>query len=135
MRLIPVPWSYTGGVWPRIEETLKKAVDRNDGYTMEDVYKKIVNREMQLWLADDGKDIKGVAVTQILIYPRKSTCLLLFTAGAEWASWRHLLSDIEDWATQMGCSDFEFIGRRGWLKKDLDGYTAENVVFNKKLRG
>lgn len=134
MKLIPISHQDVDKIWPLASEILAPAVARNDGYELEDVFAALRQSRMQLWLADDGTNVKGAGVTQILTYPRKRTCLLLFIAGVDWDSWRHFLTDIEDWAVRLGCDDFEFIGRRGWLKKGLDDYTADTAVFNKKLR-
>lgn len=132
IRLVGVPLVKVPQVWGRIFVMLKTAVDQNDGFTMDDVYNNLMQGFSQMWLADNG-EIKGVAITQLINYPQKRTCLLLFTAGVDFDHWRHLLTDIESWAVSKGCKDIEFYGRRGWLKKDL-GYKPTYVVFRKDLR-
>lgn len=132
MDLLQVTPDYLQKIWPKIYGILKTAVDQNDGFIMADVYQAISNGTMQLWIAADRSEIKGVGVTQIYNFPQKRNCLLLFTAGMEFDHWRHLLSDIERWAISQGCKDLEFYGRRGWLKKDLD-YTPTTVLFRKIL--
>jgi len=132
MQLLQVPIDFLPKIWPKVHDILKSAVDQNDGFVMIDVYYAILNGTMQLWIATDNDKIKGVGVTQLVTYPQKLTCLLLFTAGIDFDHWRHLLTDMERWATLQGCKDLEFYGRRGWLKKDLD-YTPQTVLFRKIL--
>lgn len=135
MMTLPVPHFYVDNVWSKVSEILKPAVDLFDGYLLEDVKAMIKHRTWQLWLGiDDDNEVHVVAVTVINNYPRKKTCLVLYTAGKEMDNWTHLMRDIEVWAGQNGCQDLEFRGRRGWLRV-MTEFKQTGIIASKQIGG
>jgi len=130
--LLPVQWNQVQSVWEMAYEPLKKAVDRNKGFTMDDILDNLLRRMMQMWISvTDENEIEAVA--QMQVYPQKKTCLLLFLGGQDTDHWRPFMRDLEQWAIQSGCTDMEFIGRRGWVKIMTD-YDPVETVYRKTLR-
>lgn len=119
--------------WLRVASLLKPAVDKNDGYAMEDVLNQLLLRNCQLWVAyEEEQDIQVALVTQILIYPQHRACLLLFLGGKDRKNWLELLPYIEVWARQNGCTQMEIYGRKGW-QKDLPSYQTDEIVYRKRI--
>ena len=103
MTILPVQSSFVDRVWPKVADTLKPAVERFDGYSMNDILQQIKARAWQLWLAaDDDNEIHACCVTTINVYPQKKTCMLLYLAGKDIANWEHLSRDGDQWqATRL----------------------------------
>lgn len=133
MIILPVPFYSVDPVWDRVARVLQPAVDRYDGYTMNEVKAMIKSRRWQLWLAvDENNKIHAAGVTTINVYPQKKTCLILYVAGEEMKNWLHLMRDIESWAGQNGCKDLELRGRRGWSRVFAD-FDETGVICHKQI--
>lgn len=125
LETLPVHSASVKHVWELVAPVLQKAVDRFDGYDMIDVRERCMTAQWQLWTACDDR-IRGVMVTCITVYPQKKTCEIIFFAGDGLDEMLPLLSDIEGWAMQNGCSDIELRGRSGWSRV-LDGYDTDTI--------
>jgi len=128
-----VPYENIDNIWPMAEPHLAKAVDRNNGFSLDDVRLQLKSRSMQMWLSvTDENIIEAVGITQIHVYPQKKTGFLLFLGGKDIDHWRPFMSQLERWAVANGCTDFEFIGRQGWSKIMKD-FKAVEIVYRKTL--
>ena len=81
---------------------------------------------MQLW-----RDGDTIAVTTIIRYPRKTTCLIVL-AGGSLETLRRCLPLVEEWARHQGCQAMEVTGRKGWLR-ELKDYSQSQVRLWKEL--
>lgn len=106
-------------MWSKVSPILQRAIDYGTGE--EDQYHilaAILNREKQLWMAVDGPKILGVCVTQIFPYALKKGCRLSYFAGddclREGGWFVPMISTIERWAKDNGCTQLEAWGRKGW---------------------
>jgi len=132
--LLPVQWHQVPSVWEMAYPQLEKAVKRNKGFTMADIKEQLLRRMMQMWLSvTDKNEIEAVAITQMQLYPQKKTCFLLFLGGQDREHWKPFMDDLETWAIDSGCTDMEFIGRKGWAKIMTD-FDPVETVYRKTLR-
>jgi len=131
--LLPVQWHQVQSVWELAYDPLEKAVKRNKGFTMDDILEALLKRMMQMWISvTDENVVEAVAITQMQAYPQKKTCLLLFLGGQDIDHWKPFMKELEKWAISSGCTDLEFIGRKGWAKIMTD-YKPVETVYRKSL--
>lgn len=103
-------------VWESVAPLLQKVVDRSTkDCTLEDLYRFISTRDMQLWVWTEDTKITACCVTQIVDYPRRKICRVPYVAGKMYKKWIHCEDKICEWARQNDCSQLEGFCRRGWL--------------------
>lgn len=131
--LTGVPADKTNTIWEEVAPILKRAVDRTDRYTMDDIYRYIVSQDMQLWLIIDHERLVAVFVTEIVCYPQMKVLACPFVAGHDAKDWIHLISEVEEFAKSKGCSEVEPPGRKGWRKLLPPQYKEYVTIFRKKI--
>lgn len=121
--------------WPMVEGYIENALDYADGkYTTEDVKQDIIDEKKQLWVAYNGREIFGVIVTEILIYPQDSRLRFFVIAGKEFDEWVKFEEIVFNWAKSLGCTKVETCGRPGWTRKLKDrGYELIHTILRREL--
>ena len=77
-----VPVEYIDTCWDKVEKFVDKAAKYTYGrYTTNNIYDMVKEGDYQLWVAYDGKDFKGVVVTNILTYPQRKLLGMQFCGG------------------------------------------------------
>lgn len=126
--LIPsnkIPWN---DVYCLISEACKY---NNNRYSAEDVRGFLVSGEQQLWLAVED-EILGLAITEIVNYPRKKCCMIDICTGKRMEEWLHYLSEIERWAEAQGCQQMLCAARIGF-GRILKDYKKTHYIVEKEL--
>jgi|TARA_R100000353_G_C6481256_1_gene189199 hypothetical protein len=103
---------------------------------IDDIYEKLINRDMQLWIIqDEYAEILAALTTEIMIYPKKKTCRIVTLGGTELDEWvEGLLQVIETWAIDNGCEAMETACRKGFIKKIKKyGYEHTYTILGKEL--
>lgn len=116
-------------IWPKLRPLLEATLARDPlgYYSANDVLQGLINRDLQLWLNNDC-DFFGV--TEIVQYPQKKACRILWGGGKISDELRDCFNVIKAWAAQNDCHSIEVIGRCGWSKVlDLD--TLHWVAYEK----
>jgi hypothetical protein len=114
----------------RLAPLIQKALDRCNGtHTLEDIQQGLEEGRYQIWPAEDG-----VAITEVLQYPRKKVLFFFLMAG----KMEHVLANAgkaEQVAQDLGCSSLMFNGRHGWLKSPLmaQGFKPLWVAYEKEV--
>lgn len=118
-------------VWEQVSPILVKSLQYADGkYSLESIKRALLRRDMQLWMyVRDG--IKACGVTQVLKYPEKKVCVVMFAAGEALSEWINFDSLIEEWARDNQCDAIEIYGRPGWER--VLGWERIHVVIRKNL--
>lgn len=122
-----------GEVKPFLEEALLKG---GEGYTLDDVYLLLRNREGQLWVVYEKESlrVRACAVTIIKVYPLKRVCFIWLVAGEGLKEFLLFHRMIEEWAMEHKCSEVEGVGRPGWEKVARGlGYKRARVTYRKML--
>jgi len=120
-----VPKEHAGAVWPKIEAYVESATRRTGGrYLPADVLIEILEGRMLLWIAFEGEEVIGVAVSYFIDYPRKKVLAVPFMAGEDFVRWGDsLLKLLRKWAFDNGCGTLEACARPGWARVFKDeGY-------------
>ena len=94
-------------------EHCRKWIEDALGYSggthgFQDVVDGVLSGRMQLWPAE-----RGCAVTEIVIYPKKSV-LHVFLAAGEMETIINMIDSAVAWGKTQGCTSMTIAGRRGW---------------------
>lgn len=93
-----------------------------------DIVDGVVSGRMQLWPAD-----RGVAVTEIVEYPRKRV-LHVFLAAGEMDQLIDMIGDAERWGFAHGCKYVTVAGRTGWRRVlGKHGWRESVAVMEKEI--
>lgn len=120
-----VPKDLAVEMWPKVRGYIESATTRTGGrYEPEDVLYEVLDGELLLWIAIEGKDVIGAATTRFMEYPRKKVLMVPFLAGEEFDKWGDdMLSILRKWASSNDCDMLEACGRPGWARVFKDqGY-------------
>ena len=130
MHLVPVPSTLVDQHWQEVEGYVQKACKRGPLDGTPDEYKTNCERGFnQLWLVrHPNTNTCGAIVTGI------SSGVLegLIVAGDDMPEWIHLLSQIEDWAREQGCSKVRAYTRKGMTKR-MTTYSTRGIIIEKVL--
>jgi hypothetical protein len=133
-----VPADHVRKVWPAVADYVQNALEYTDGrYELEDVLEMVEGGGFLLWIAFDGKQIRGCVITQMMQYPRKKFLGCPFVTGDEFASWKQPMFEmLQRFARDNDCEGLEATARLGWSRvfKD-DGYEAMWQTFQLPAAG
>ena len=119
--------------WSFYEAKIRKVMRRAaSGVNTDDVLTCLQLGNMQLWR--DGA-CKGIAVTEIQVYPQYKVLLIFMVAGEDVRAWlTEGQQQLDSFAQQSGCRFVEFIGRPGWERLLQDhGYTEKFIRMRKEV--
>ncbi len=124
-------------LWEEVSPMLAPAVERSHGrWTMEFLLDALRSGQQQLWIVFEGEQpIKGVATTEILVYPNRKMLGIQYLGGKDLDTWGFsFLEIIEDFAKAAGCSGIEGTARKGFWKwmKEYD-YKDAYTVYEKEI--
>ena len=132
-----IPSDRINEVWEKCEPYIEMGNGkRRDEMSVMDIYKRLSEARMQLWLIfDDDKEIISVLTTEIIEYPRKTTCRIVTLGGQDLDLWvEELLETLEEWALENNCVAMETVCRKGFIKKlERFGYENAYTVLVKEL--
>lgn len=113
----------------RCREWIEAALEYSGGtHDFDDVCASIRSGRMQLWPAP-----LGCAVTEIVLYPKKS-CLHVFLAGGEMDQIVAMIDSAILWGRAQGCSGMTLAGRPGWQRVlAKHGYRPVMTVLEKEI--
>ena len=113
-----VPAEYLEITWQGVEPYLTRALARGGQYKTSDVLRKLITKEMQLWISYKGDysnpDVQAFCITEINITPLQKECLIVWCSGKERDNWHDYIKEIEKWAKARGCDVMKVMTRPGW---------------------
>lgn len=121
-------------VWEKVKPLISAACEHNNNrYNSEDYIKNIKVGRMQLWIAL-ANEIKGIAITMIVNFPRKKCCVIDVFTGSGLEELLEFLPLIERWAIENGCKQMFAHTRIGLSRKlKSQGYHATHTVLEKDI--
>ena len=132
-----IPSERIDEVWLECEPYIEMGNGKSrDEMSVMDIYARLSEARMQLWLVfDDNKEIISVLTTEIIEYPRKTMCRIVTLGGQDLDLWaEQLLETLEEWALENGCVAMETVCRKGFIKKlERFGYENAYTVLVKEL--
>ena len=132
-----IPSERLNEVWEDCEPYIAMGNGKSrDEMSVEDIYKRLSEARMQLWLVfNEDKEIISVLTTEIIDYPRKTVCRIVTLGGKDLDIWvEDWLETIEAWALENDCVAMETVCRKGFIKKlERFGYENAYTVLVKEL--
>ena len=127
----------TDEVWIFCKEYIEMGNSKSkEEMNIDDIYERLKNAEMQLWVIfDEENDLKSVVTTEVVNYPRKRTCRIVTLGGSGMDNWvDKVLDTLENWAIENDCVAMETACRKGFIKKlDKYGYEHAYTILGKDL--
>lgn len=118
--------------WPFVKDMIRSAVKRTNLSHSQDIEYDITSGEALLWLIWDETKIVGAVSTSLIETDASKVCVLTACGGENMRQWLPLLTKIEKYAKDEGCSCVRIFGRKGWLRV-LEDYEMTNIVIEKAL--
>jgi hypothetical protein len=104
-------------VWPWVQDLIEPAIVTSSGrYLPEDIRQALVEERMQLWVFEHDLKPGMAVVTEIIQYPRKKYCQIVFVGARKECPrrrWEHVIYELEKWAKEIGCDGMQSISRHG----------------------
>lgn len=113
-----IPANEASQWWPEVAGWCEAALEHGGGLlALEDVKQAVENRDMQLWVIHEWRELKAVCVTEIRQWPRAKVLTAIIVGGEDMPRWVAALDDVlARYAASTGCKAVEAHGRRGWTK-------------------
>jgi len=97
-------------------------------HSFDDVKAAILDGTMQIWPAP-----RGVAVTEIIVYPRAKS-LHVFLAAGEMDQLLDMIDAAMHWGRSQGCTAMSMTGRFGWQKVlAKHGWKPKHITLERSL--
>ena len=132
-----IPSDRINEVWEDCEPYIEMGNGKSrDEMSVMDIYKRLSEARMQLWLVfNENREIISVLTTEIIDYPRKTVCRIVTLGGKDLDIWvQDWLETIEEWALENDCVAMETVCRKGFIKKlEKFGYENAYTVLVKEL--
>ena len=116
-----IPSDRINEVWEDCEPYIEMGNGKSrDEMSVMDIYKRLSEARMQLWLVfDDDREIISVLTTEIIEYPRKTTCRIVTLGGQDLDLWvEKLLDTLEQWALENN-----LVNEIWNLEEGIDGWS------------
>ena len=124
------------GWWPLVQEYLIAALEYGLGeYSIEDIKKSCLAKNMQLWVNFNKEGVQGAFITKVSMYPQKNILCVLLLGGNEFMKWRDEADALLNaFGKEKNCEYVELFGRKGWGKvlKDIN-YEEQTRLFAKEI--
>jgi hypothetical protein len=96
---------------------IQASCDQTGTEDIEDIYKWIKDRSVQLWIVAEDDLPVSACITEIHKYPKISICTVRHYGGKLTKEIYDQLSwVVSTWAKGQGCSRLQLLGRPGWQK-------------------
>jgi len=118
-----IPHEAIDGMWPIVVEHILKGLEYGHGeLDIEDIYRGIKSRDMQLWSAfqSDGECVASL-VTEIFYFGSKKVMRLIVLGGGHMSDWLDFLDTLREFAEANQCNRIEAYCRDGMMRR-LEDY-------------
>src|SRR5262249_17908069 len=119
-------------IWECVKHWVRRAMERGDLGTFDDVEAEVMAGRALLWLVWKAPEIQGAAVTQIIETQRSRACVIVACGGENMRLWLPLVEKIESYGRGEGCGAVRILGRKGWARM-LKNYGAPAVILERRL--
>lgn len=119
-------------IWHKVEPFIRNVLQKFEkDYTINSIKESLLKADTQLWTSQNEKQIQGICLTTIAIYPTHKICQIFMVSGSNFKDWKHEIEVIKCWAKSIGCKYIRMEGRKGWLRK-LD-WRHTKVIMEQEL--
>lgn len=139
MPCTPVANIQIPAIFPKIRPLLEKGKKYwQDYYTLKDIKLLLIKGDFQLWVGVEGPEVKLVAITTLVVYPRSVWLRMPFVAGERVTDAVYYLPAIQAWARSHGAVGIEgsSTSRLGWeriMKRSVFAKAEFGLAFRLKF--
>ena len=130
--LICVDYKKVSEVWPFVSHFIKRAAERGDLCTFEEIEQLVLDEYALLWIGWEAPYIVGAGVTRIVRTEKSKACVIVAWGGNDRSKWLHLIEKVEAYARSEKCDCVRIMGRKGW-QRVLKHYTAPKVLLERRF--
>ena len=114
-----IPHEAIDGMWGIVVEHIMKGLEFGHGeLDIEDVYRGLKSREMQLWAAfQTAGECVASLVTEIFYFGSKKVMGLIVLGGGHINGWLDFLDTLKEWAIENECDRIEAYCRDGMMRR------------------
>ena len=119
-------------VWPHAQGLISKSLDHAQGQlSIDDIADKIVNDQLQLFIASSMDGIEVNFTTQVVVYPTYQALRIIHLGTVEGMDYDAMEVIMDMIADSYDCKRIELYGRKGWEKalKDYNYYYAGTILM------
>lgn len=97
-------------------------------HSFDDISQAVLDGRMQIWPAP-----KGVAITEIIVYPRAKV-LHIFLAAGEMDQLLDMIDAAREWGRSQGCTSLTMTGRPGWERVlGNHGWSRRSITMTREI--
>lgn len=130
-----IPREEVWRVWPGVAEWIDSAYKAADEIMPLDILDQLRSGHRQLWVAWGDEQRVLCAVLTRIVQLRSGRALQVTGCGGEQVErWSDLITTLESFAKDEGCTKIQVSGRPGWARLYRNsGYRATRVVIEREL--
>lgn len=119
---------------PRVSGYIARMAEGSRGrYSAPDIVRALEERDMQLWLALHGPDIRCAVITTLVGYPQGLAVRFIGMVGRGHKEWAHYREVIEAWGKSRGAVMAEALVADMKFRHILPGYDVDHILLSKAL--
>ena len=103
-------------IWDNIIPLMEPSQNEQRELSIDDFFDRLMEGEMQLWVAIEGKEIIACMISQFATFPQKRVLRIIYISGEGMDRWIENFPMVEDFALMNGCTFLEVWGRKAWIK-------------------
>lgn len=123
-----IPVDKIEELWPIVSPHFE-GTRRSTPIKVEELKQQCLDGKFILWVVRNGK---ATVILEVSDYHNGKECDIVMLAGDDMPTWIDELSEIEAWASRIGCNKMTLTGRQGWVKI-LKDYSIKEVIMVKSL--
>jgi hypothetical protein len=119
--------------WHMLAPLIDRAVQSTEcDYDIDDVYKRALTKECQVWAWIEENEVCACFVTEIIIRPKRKILTVPLIGGRGLKAWRNGVDEtLGAYGKSHGCEYMEGYARKGWLRVLSNWFTVSTTIRRK----
>ena len=117
-------------IWGNVIPLMEPSQNEQRELSIDDFLDRLMDGEMQLWVAIEDKEITACMISQFATFPQKRVLRIVYISGEGMDRWIENFPMVEDFALINGCTFLEVWGRKAWIKilKEWDWECKYHII-------
>ena len=103
-------------IWDDVIPLMEPSQNEQRELSIDDFFDRLMEGEMQLWVAIEDKEIIACMISQFATFPQKRVLRIIYISGEGMDRWIENFPMVENFALMNGCTFLEVWGRGAWVK-------------------
>lgn len=108
-----IPTSSLDEAYGHTAHLIQQALDFSIGSDLKDVMRRLKEGSAVLWIVEKDYQIKGIVITEVIIYPQCKALNIWLVAGEDIKEWQDCFASLEMYARHHNCKFVETTCRLG----------------------